>query len=84
MLMNAIKVSGAMVALCTSFVAGASVAPAAAVPSSGFSNTFSSYLPASYDPMHRHLVVQLGGFWSNQGKTQQINIEGLEGSQYTL
>ena len=84
MLMNAIKISGVAIALCSGLGAAAAVGPATTTSSSVLYNTLSSYLPESYDQMHRHLVVQLGGFWSSQGKTQNINIEGLEGNSYTI
>lgn len=31
-----------------------------------------------------HTVIQLGGFWAEQGKAQVINIQGLSGNQYTV
>ena len=33
---------------------------------------------------HGHAVVQLGGYWSTQGKSQHINIEGLVGDHFTV
>jgi hypothetical protein len=32
---------------------------------------------------HSHLMLQAGGYWSTQGKTQHINIDGLIGDQFT-
>jgi hypothetical protein len=43
-----------------------------------------SYLPSKYDLLHGHAVVQLGGYWSIQGKSQHINIEGLIGDTFTV
>ena len=34
--------------------------------------------------MHGHGVIQLGGYWSIQGKPQQININGLIGDYFTV
>ncbi len=34
--------------------------------------------------LHGHAVVQLGGYWSNQGKVQHINIEDLIGDDFTV
>lgn len=34
--------------------------------------------------LHGHTVVQLGGYWSNQGKAQHINIEDLIGDDFTI
>ncbi|CEG57135.1 hypothetical protein [Legionella fallonii] len=31
-----------------------------------------------------HVLAQAGGYWSNQGKTQHINIEGLIGDDFTV
>ena len=33
---------------------------------------------------HGHAVVQLGGYWSIQGKLQHINIDGLIGDDFTV
>src|SRR3990167_3529693 len=32
---------------------------------------------------HGHAVLQLGGYWGTQGKTQHINIQGLIGDEFT-
>ena len=48
------------------------------------STIFSTLLPQSYEQSHRHVVVQLGGYWGSQGLAQDINIKGLVGNQYTL
>ena len=34
--------------------------------------------------VHGHAVVQLGGYWSTQGKSQHINIESLIGDDFTV
>ena len=34
--------------------------------------------------MHGNTVVQLGGFWNNQGAQQHINIDGLIGDEFTV
>lgn len=51
--------------------------------------TASSVNPTSTSPVfpgfrQGHLVVQGGGFWSHQGKSQHVNIEGLIGDQFTV
>ena len=46
--------------------------------------TSTSYLPSKYDLLHGHAVVQLGGYWSSQGKNQHINIDGLIGDTFTI
>lgn len=33
---------------------------------------------------HGHAVLQLGGYWSNQGKSQDIAISGLVGDRFTV
>jgi hypothetical protein len=33
---------------------------------------------------HGHAVVQLGGYWSSQGKAKHINIDGLIGDDFTV
>jgi hypothetical protein len=45
-------------------------------------SSFLSTLPASLK--HGHAVVQLGGYWSNQGSQQHINIEDLIGDEFTV
>ena len=46
------------------------------------SQTFSYNL--KHELTHGHGVLQLGGFWSNQGKAQQININGLIGDYFNV
>lgn len=33
---------------------------------------------------HGHTIIQLGGYWSIQGKAQHINIDGLIGDDFTV
>lgn len=46
----------------------------------------SEYKAASYLPSflrHGHATIQLGGYWSNPGYTQHINIQDLIGDEFT-
>jgi hypothetical protein len=43
---------------------------------------FLSTLPSALK--HGHAVVQLGNYWSTQGKSQQINISGLIGDKFSV
>ena len=38
----------------------------------------------SFTLMHGHVTVQAGGYWSNQGKAQHINIVDVIGDDFTL
>lgn len=43
---------------------------------------FLSNLPSSLK--HGHAIIQLGGYWNNQGQTQHINIQDLIGDEFTV
>ena len=45
---------------------------------------FLSSFPSYFNAMKGHAVVQLGGYWSEQGKSQFINIEDLVGDDFTV
>ena len=38
----------------------------------------------SFNLKHGHPVLQIGGYWSSQGKAQNINIKGLEGDYFSV
>ena len=70
-----------ILSLSLCILAHISIAQSASTPSRALP---SSFLPVSYDTAHRHLVIQLGGYWGSQGLSQNISIEKLAGNQYTL
>ena len=45
---------------------------------------FFSRISESLNLKHGHAVVQLGGYWSIQGKAQHVNIEDLIGDDFTV
>jgi hypothetical protein len=45
-------------------------------------SSFLSTLPSSLK--HGHAVLQLGGYWSNQGSQQHIDIQDLVGDEFTV
>ena len=46
--------------------------------------SFDSKQFLSHDVWMGHKVVQLGGYWTQQGASQNINIEGLIGDRFTV
>ena len=51
-------------------------------PDSKSNHNFLSAIPSSFNLKHGHTIVQLGYYWSAQGKNQDININSLVGNQY--
>ena len=47
-------------------------------------SSFLSAIPESLNLKHGHAVVQLGGYWSIQGKTQHVDIDDLIGDDFTV
>ncbi len=80
------RYNGIILALTAAILSDVSIAAKPANNSQHLksNSTYLSTNSSYFDLKHGHAVVQLGGFWGDQGEAQDINIEGLVGNHYTL
>ncbi|OCH99129.1 hypothetical protein A8135_07680 [Legionella jamestowniensis] len=72
---------GILVSLFWGCVASTLVSQSA---NAGIDSKEANFTPSFSVFKQSHLVFQVGGYWSSQGKAQHINIDGLIGNDYTV
>ena len=87
MTFNTTKCKSIILVISSALLSEASIA-APYIPakntSTASSNVTSIFAPLSSKQRQGHAVIQLGGFWANQGEAQDINIQGLVSNHYSV
>ena len=85
--LNTIKYSGVMLALLAGLSTNATHAASSSIDNSSVLSSSLNFLSTGWSPLdlkQGHTVIQLGGYWSSQGKDQHINVQYVAGNQYTV